>query len=53
MSEAEVATGMAEKSASRLGARPRRKCNALSMRLAPEIGVEGRPERAATSAEDI
>ena len=52
MSEAEVATGMAEQSASRLGARPRRKCKALSRRLAPEIGVEGRPERVATSAED-
>ncbi len=53
MSEAEVATGMAEQSASRLGARPRRKCKALSRRLAREIGVEGRPERVATSAEDI
>ncbi len=53
MSEAEVVTGMGEQSASRLGARPRRKCKAFSRRLAPEIDVEGWPERVATSAEDI
>ncbi len=53
MSEAAIATGMAERSASRLGARPHRKCRAFSRTLAPEIGVESRPDRVVIGAEDI